>query len=415
MKVLNIVGNLEKGGTQKAAQVFTEAYAKLGHESKLLYTERDGIRGEELRQNGYKVWGPIEKKQLDEVRRWSPHVVHLHSHGINAKDVKKIYAILENNSLFIETNVFSKPSPWTHLLDVSLQLSFWCDFLFNVRGRGKFQTNIVPYPVNVSNFFRATVEEVNNFKESLGIEQDVPVIGRVGQFFPGKWSSILFDSFEYIRKRERCYLVLVNPPENIISIANQSSYSKDIKIVDQVIGDKNLRAAYSAFDVFAHAADQGESFGMVLAESLLCETPVVTLSTPWGDNSQCEVVKHNVGGYVCTSRYGFTQAIYELIKDKGRAKLFGAQGRERVIKKYDYTKVASDALISTNNLNKTDKKSTKSKVIKIYKDSYDRYSIWTIMLLRISLRRLLVLTRVTSGYENFSSLLKKKILRIMNA
>ena len=39
-------------------------------------------------------------------------------------------------------------------------------------------------------------------------------------------------------------------------------------------------------DVFAHSAQQGESFGYVLAEAALCEIPIVTMATPWADDSQ---------------------------------------------------------------------------------------------------------------------------------
>ena len=44
--------------------------------------------------------------------------------------------------------------------------------------------------------------------------------------------------------------------------------------------DKELSNCYSAIDIFVHAANQGESFGMVLAEAQLCQTPIITLSTP---------------------------------------------------------------------------------------------------------------------------------------
>ncbi len=48
MKILTIVNNLDKGGTQRAAQNFCEGYAKLSNDSRILTVYKGGIRVEEL-------------------------------------------------------------------------------------------------------------------------------------------------------------------------------------------------------------------------------------------------------------------------------------------------------------------------------------------------------------------------------
>jgi hypothetical protein len=53
----------------------------------------------------------------------------------------------------------------------------------------------------------------------------------------------------------------------------------------------------------------GESFGFVLAEALLCGCPVVTLSTPFKDNAQFEVVGDKIGGYCSTSVQDFVKRL----------------------------------------------------------------------------------------------------------
>ena len=97
-------------------------------------------------------------------------------------------------------------------------------------------------------------------------------------------------------------------------------------------------------DIFVLIAEQGESFGMVLAESLLCQTPVVTLATPWGDNSQGEVVGNRLGGFCAATKKELVPLIDRLISDKNLRNTFGLVGRNRIIEIYDSKKVALDAL-----------------------------------------------------------------------
>ena len=116
------------------------------------------------------------------------------------------------------------------------------------------------------------------------------VLGRIGQSYEGKWSSIIVEVFEEIRDNvPNLKLLLVNPPPLILKHSHKSRYNADIVIIDRLDGDASLSDCYSSIDVFVLVAKQGESFGMVLSESLLCETPVITLSTPWADNSQVKL------------------------------------------------------------------------------------------------------------------------------
>jgi hypothetical protein len=115
-------------------------------------------------------------------------------------------------------------------------------------------------------------------------------------------------------------------------------------LIDRLEGDAELVAAYSAMDVFGHAAAQGESFGYVLTEAMLCEVPVVTLSTPWGDNAQVEVVGHGVGGLVAANSRAFRQLMDRLVMDPDLRAALGAQGRSKVHRQYAAVPVAERAV-----------------------------------------------------------------------
>lgn len=79
---------------------------------------------------------------------------------------------------------------------------------------------------------------------------------------------------------------------------------------------------------------------MVLAESLLCETPVITLATPWADNSQGEVIGHGIGGLVATNPNSLFQGCKKLALDKKLRLDLGRAGASYVASKYDSVHVS---------------------------------------------------------------------------
>jgi len=139
-------------------------------------------------------------------------------------------------------------------------------------------------------------------------------------------------AFNRLSKKQRnLYLFLIRSSIGVRRQEADSPFSSRIVIIDRINGDQHLSIAYSAMDVFAPAADQGECFGLLQAEAMLCEVPGVTLSTPWQDNSQCEVVGHGDGGLIALTPKGFRNAIDTLLQNPSRGKTMGQSGRERII------------------------------------------------------------------------------------
>jgi glycosyltransferase involved in cell wall biosynthesis len=344
MKILTIVYNLEKGGTQRAAQNFCEGYGELGHDSKILAAYGSGVRAGELQQKGIKVWFGLDASILNEIAHWSPDLVHIHSHVMNDHDIYNIKKTIPN-AKFVETNVFSIPSGYENILEYSYQLSSWCHFLYLAKGGSKGKSTIVPYPIKSEAFFKSKKWKQLAFREKYGIPKDAFVFGRIGQDNLSKWSLYLVDLFDKFCSEidENSYLLIVNPPHEIIKYIYNKKL-KHIVIIDKLIGDEELRDCYSSIDLFLHIANIGESFGMVLAESILCETPVITLSTPWADNSQCEVMGYGIGGLCASTLNQYYLFMVELFNDKNKLNKLGTNGRKHILNKYDYLLVAQRSL-----------------------------------------------------------------------
>ena len=68
MKILTVVYNLEKGGTQRVAQIFAEAYHELGYDSRILSLYGLGCRYDEIRDILY-VWNTLSHANLLEIKK----------------------------------------------------------------------------------------------------------------------------------------------------------------------------------------------------------------------------------------------------------------------------------------------------------------------------------------------------------
>ncbi len=165
------------------------------------------------------------------------------------------------------------------------------------------------------------------------------------------------------------------------------------------------------FDIFALVADQGESFGHVLAESMLCEVPSVVLSTPWFDNSQVEVVGHMKGGLVALSSRGFKSALIEIIKDKELRLKLGKNAREKIITDYSHDKVCKTLIKKITQNNNHDDLYLSNNIVSIYKNAFEKANIFTIAFLLSKFN--LSFTRVTSGYQSISEFLIRTLKLII--
>jgi glycosyltransferase involved in cell wall biosynthesis len=385
MKILTIIYNLEKGGTQRAAQTFAEAYHELKHDSRVLTLYDLGSRYEEIK-NIIPVWKGFEYSTLEEIETWGPDMIHIHSHGPKKEDIYKILDyIKKEETLVFEQNVFSVPSPWTNKIDVSFQLSYWALWLYNIRGGLHVKKEIIPYPVKCSNFFRRTEDKILSFKKKYNIPKNAFVLGRVGQSSRGKWSEMLIDVFNEFAKIDlSIYLIIVNPPENIIQEAHNSPYKERIIHIPHIYGDDNLSIAYSSFDIMLHISEIGESFGYVLPESILCGTPVITLNTPWGDNSQCEVVNNLIGGCIVNSTKGFIDAV-TLFREKKILKNFNQTGLKHIKENYDHIKIAEKVINLAHTKSyiqsQISKKEISKKIKSVLKNTFEKTNFLTFLII----------------------------------
>lgn len=175
-------------------------------------------------------------------------------------------------------------------------------------------------------------------RRSYGIAPDDFVLLRVGQPYNGKWNHKIIDVFiDFHKKYPRALLWLVGASPSVVHkisrLPNKSVKSR-ILLTDKLIGDEKLRLCYGASDVFLHMARIGETFGIVLAEAILCGLPVVTHQTPYSENSQAEVVGHLRGGLVANRYGGIIAALERLYLEPEFGKKLAITGAAVIKERY---------------------------------------------------------------------------------
>jgi glycosyltransferase involved in cell wall biosynthesis len=349
MRILTVVEDLLQGGTQRNAQNMALAHRDAGHESAVLAYRDGGPREEPLRRGNITLFigaGGRTDAAIEAAAAWSPRVIHIHRTGgtdpVVADLIRRLKSRIAGRTAVVETNVFARVdySPDGALFDVHTQIARWCLWKWSTWARVVRPRPIgvlVPYLVHADAFYPAPEADRLAFRAARGIPADALVFGRAGSPIDAKWHPIIFDAFEaFASERADAYLLLVGAPNDFDGriAAMPGAIRRRVVKSPLIHGDENLRACYAAMDVFLHAARIGESFGMVLCESMLCGVPVVTLSTPAKDNAQLEVVGHERGGLIVTDARSMTAGMRRLAGDPALRHRLAEQGAAWVRAQY---------------------------------------------------------------------------------
>jgi glycosyltransferase involved in cell wall biosynthesis len=340
LRILTVVKDLRPGGTQRVARNFAAAYRQFNVESALFAYQSGGALEESVAQDNVELI-PRNAKDLQfglsQAIAWQPDVVHIHRAGVTDAVSGSIIRALRHAPRrgttarvgMLETNVFARAdySEDAAHIDVHFFLSKWC--LWKWQG---WAADIRPRPLGVvlpnlvmhAEFQRPAEAARRDFRRQWRIPQEALLFGRIGSPLSSKWSPVILSAFSsHARRNPAARLLLVGLPDDLKSAvaALPADIRARIAQIDFLHGNRVLCEAYAAMDVFLHAAQIGESFGMVLAEALCCGTPVITLSTPAKDNSQLEIVGHRRGGLVVASEAGMVEAMIQMEDPATRERL----------------------------------------------------------------------------------------------
>lgn len=343
MRILQLADDLGFGGTQRCVQNYAIALKERGHQVSVEALHALGTRASILTIAGIPTFLPDSDGVIEHVRSTGTEIIHIHRAGwfdpVSTPLLQRIRDAFPSIPI-VETNVFSRIDYRlrTGVIDIHFQLSPWCRFKYDSWSQALKQrprSAVVPYMVLPDAWWRSSPSEVARFRALNGIPQDAFVFGRIGQPIEAKWDLRAIKAFDKDAP-DHSVLVMVAPPESHVRYVGRlpSERKRRFRILPFLENDDQLRAAFSSFDVFLHASSIGESFGMVLVESMLCETPAITKSTLTKDNTHPLLVESTGGGWVSDSWAGFRRLIRRAPEYAQDLRDIGRRGRNGILAQF---------------------------------------------------------------------------------
>ena len=168
----------------------------------------------------------------------------------------------------------------------------------------------------------------------------------LSRIHPKKGIELLIDAWKKIEKEKRKSWqinIAGNGEENYIKSLEQRIKNKglenEIKYIGPQFGSDKIKV-YQQADLFI-LPTHSENFGMVVAEALTCEVPVITTTgTPWED-----LHTHQCGWWVNNDVETLAQTIQQAISLSSEERLLmGERGRQLIIEKYSVEIVATQMI-----------------------------------------------------------------------
>jgi glycosyltransferase involved in cell wall biosynthesis len=338
MKITVLSGNTI-GGTEKAASLFASALARRGHAVCMLTTrngprtsllEKAGVRIEDVACTSDALFAWIQKEK--------PDVIHQHVCGYG--DHRALYHALDRcpewKPKLIETNVFGRLyDRYDHdhvALRMFVSMASGCQAFRRPQWKRTSPSPqrfaILSYPIEP--FPSIPSPSCYALRAELGIRPDEFILIRTGQ--PGgKWTEWECKAFQIARQANpNLRLILMEPYAEIAQRIRAGKWGDGIIVLKASSDFAFLSRLYRTANAMLHASLYGESFGYTLAEGMQAGLPIITLSTPWGDNAQVQLIKNGETGWVCSSCKGMAEAILDLAKNPSRCMSMGTAAAKRI-------------------------------------------------------------------------------------
>jgi glycosyltransferase involved in cell wall biosynthesis len=334
-----VLAEAELGGTGKAATIYAAELVSRGYE--VDYLAAEGPRSAFLKSRGVRRLdlGKSDTDLYDYIIRYRPQVIHQHVPGYPTDNW--LYRALRRvrfgeRPKIIETNVFGRleDPEGDDLIDFRMFVSM-ASAAQSFRRAGikdpvrLLERHTVLYnPVLPAK--RIELTERRQFRGRLGVTDDNVLVVRVGR--PGhKWTPWECKAYA-IAKRDapQLRLFLMEPPQSIALKIERGTFGTGIIVRKETSEFDWLDELYASADLMIHASDWGESFGYTIAEGMAARLPVITRSTPWGDNAQVELVNSDETGFVCCSVLEMARRLVELGQDPVLRGKMGTAGAKRI-------------------------------------------------------------------------------------
>ena len=373
MKIIHIINSLKKGGAEgnlyRLCKFHKQKYKKK-IEIIIITLIDNGYYEEELKKKGIKIYSlnlsqkihffEILKKKIklrNLVKKESPDIIQswmYHSNFISVFLPKKFYEKLFWNIRHAELNtqiskkitiflsiicgLISKIVPKKIIYCSEKSINFHEKFHFY----SKNKTKLIYNGYNDKAFSPATHLR-SNFRKRNKINKSDVIIGYAGRYARQKNIYSMLIAFSKISKiNNKVYLYMVGRDINFEN-KELSNYINNLKINKKIFilkEQKSLKEFYNGID-FLILASHSESFPNVIAESMLCSTPVLS-----SDAGCSKKIINNFGFVMKNNDYqsifkNLRKTIFFLRYKKKKWKFFKKNSRLQIKKNFSIPSMAN--------------------------------------------------------------------------
>jgi glycosyltransferase involved in cell wall biosynthesis len=183
---------------------------------------------------------------------------------------------------------------------------------------------------------RFSTDDIARKRAEVGLPDQAPVVGFVGRLVREKGLLELFEAARIVRGRvPEVHLLVIGPADadKPDALSPESARAYGIDDICHFLGlRQDMPELYALMDVLVQPSHR-EGFGRVLAEGAAMEVPAVAT-----DIRGCrEAVAHGRNGLLVPlgDVQALADAVVELLTDREKARLMGAEGRRMALERFD--------------------------------------------------------------------------------
>jgi glycosyltransferase involved in cell wall biosynthesis len=351
IKVLHIIETIGSGGVERRRLSLAKLLDSKEFELKIICTQAYGIFPNEFKKHGVEIIEIGKLKSMFDIKQhrkvcavideFKPDIIHgAVFEGVTMAAINGFYKKVPN--VIIEETSDPQNRSWRG----NLLMKFFCSLSHKVIGVSPAATN---YLMNTLKINSKKIVLINNgvalprisdndskqkLRADLGIANDDIVIGTVGRMHSdeNKRFSDLIRAFAILTKDKLSVKLLLvgdgREKENYANLVKELSIESNVIFVGY---QNDTQPFYSIMDVFSLVSSH-ESFGLVLAEAMLHNLPIVATKV----GGMQYIVDDNQTGFL-VEKYNVNEIAQRLGTLCGSAELrekMGALGYKKAIKNY---------------------------------------------------------------------------------
>lgn len=281
------INGLSYAGTQKFIQILAKylnkdkynvffMYSSKNHNERKFYLENSEVKFIDF------DYSDIEKKLPYHIENMNPHIFDV------IKDNKIDLVVIPGSGYpefpianltripIISLNVFGSVNIQKNIFKHVCMSNLLANIISICIPKEKIETLYIPSEGPTDGSY----EQGKNLRKKFNLLDTDVVFGRIGRPDDNIFDPIGIKAFQkVVKKYSNVYYLIVAPSPKLKQIVEREK-TPNVIFLEPIAQESEVWAFHQALDVMAHFRLDGETFGLNIAESMLCAKPIITHKSP---------------------------------------------------------------------------------------------------------------------------------------